>query len=358
MSGSAAASTSASAAASPGALTDRELGALHVEVSEKGGQFPSDNFVSNESSFLHVDDAVVDRKRRGGAYVGVGPEQNFTYLGRHQPSIAFIVDIRRENMLLHLLYKVLFETSSGRGDLLARLACRDPKGAPEETTIEAIVEFVEKAPREKGCEERLVKAVLARRDALGIPGEAGDEKALREAVTAFAKDGPSIRYKMQGSSRSYPSLADLSKQANDHGGRVSFLADPNVFRVVQGLQKENRVIPVVGNLAGDKTFVAMGAALARRGEKVSMVYTSNVEQYVFAPADWKAWRKNLAALPLTPNALLVRVYFDQGKKHPAERAGHRTVSLAHDAKRFLEHAEKPGYKTWFEVATDETLLVR
>jgi hypothetical protein len=354
------ASTSASAvAASPRAVTDADFGAIFRALSEKGGHFPSDNYVSNELSFLNVDQAVTAPGRRGGAYVGVGPEQSFTYVGRLQPSIAFVVDIRRENALLHLVYKVLFETSTGRADFAARLCSRSVEGAPgADATVEQIVAFVDRSPVQKDAENALAKQVLARREALGVPGEAGDEKAIREAIRAFAKDGASIRYKMEGSSRRYPSLGELAAQTNDAGQRVSFLADEEVFRSVQRLSRENRLVPVVGNLAGDKTFPAMSKVLAQRGEHVSMVYTSNVEQYVFAPADWKAWRANLAALPLSADALLVRVYFDQGKPHPQQRRGQRTASLAHDARRFLERAEKPGYKSWFDVTTDEALRAR
>ena len=41
----------------------------------------------------------------GRAYVGVGSEQNFSYIAAVRPSFAFIVDIRRGNFDLHLLYK-------------------------------------------------------------------------------------------------------------------------------------------------------------------------------------------------------------------------------------------------------------
>ena len=58
---------------------------------------------------------------RGGVYIGVGPEQNFTYIARLRPSTAFIIDIRRENRSLHLLYKALFEISRDRADFVSRL---------------------------------------------------------------------------------------------------------------------------------------------------------------------------------------------------------------------------------------------
>jgi hypothetical protein len=56
----------------------------------------------------------------GGVYVGVGPEQNFTYLGTLRPRIAFIVDIRRQNLLQHLWYKAVFATPT-RAEFLSRL---------------------------------------------------------------------------------------------------------------------------------------------------------------------------------------------------------------------------------------------
>lgn len=360
-------SAAKAASAAPGAgqappLADAEVGALFASISEKGGHFPSDNFVSNESSLLHVDAAVHDPRRRGGAYLGVGPDQNFTYIGRLAPSVAFVVDIRRENALLHLVYKVLFETSTSRAAFLTRLFSRDGGEATEtlgpEATVEELLALVEKAKPNARSEAALVTATLTRQRELAIPVELGDEKAIREAVHAFASEGPAIRYKMEGSSRKYPTLFDLAKEKTDAGARVSFLADESTFRTVQRIQRENRLIPVVGNLAGDKAVRGIGEALRKRGVDLSAVYTSNVEQYVFAPADWKAWRANLASLPAREDALLLRVYFDQGKHHPHERAGYRTVSLAHDLHRFLERAEKPGYKTWFEVASDDALLTR
>jgi hypothetical protein len=77
------------------------------DVSEPGGFFRSDNFTSNETSYLHVIDKLREMHLGGGAYIGVGPEQNFTYIAKLRPQIAFIVDIRRQAMIQHLLYKAL-----------------------------------------------------------------------------------------------------------------------------------------------------------------------------------------------------------------------------------------------------------
>src|SRR5204862_5302906 len=69
-------------------------------LSESGGYFDTDNLISNERSVQQVIPDLARRQVRGGAYVGVGPDQNFTYIAATRPAIAYIVDIRRDNVLL------------------------------------------------------------------------------------------------------------------------------------------------------------------------------------------------------------------------------------------------------------------
>src|SRR5207244_1247505 len=92
--------------------------------SEPGGAYPSENFLSNERAFQRVIPELEARVPTGGVYVGVGPEQNFTYVAALRPKLAFVVDIRRGNLLEQLLYKALFETSSDRADFLSKLFAR------------------------------------------------------------------------------------------------------------------------------------------------------------------------------------------------------------------------------------------
>src|SRR5262245_26151466 len=104
---------------------------LIAALSERGGYFDTDNLISNESSYLQVIPELRQRRIHGGAYIGVGPDQNFTYIAETRPAIAFIVDIRRDNLLLHLLFKALFQTSRTRVEYLAQLFGRP---APAEVT--------------------------------------------------------------------------------------------------------------------------------------------------------------------------------------------------------------------------------
>ncbi|MGH9830186.1 MAG: hypothetical protein ACREDR_43805, partial [Blastocatellia bacterium] len=115
----------------PDSLSAAEFSRLVREMSEEGGYFHSDNFISNETSYLHIVDKLQELGATGNskiigskAYIGVGPEQNFTYIAKIRPRIAFIVDIRRQAMIQHLMYKALFELSPTRTEFLSRLLIR------------------------------------------------------------------------------------------------------------------------------------------------------------------------------------------------------------------------------------------
>src|SRR5262245_10462205 len=123
----------------PARLTNQEFWNMITDFSEPGGVFPSDNFLSNESGYKEVIPALLKTVKPGGAYIGVGPEQNFTYIVALRPKIAFIIDIRRQNMIGHLLYKALIEMSPDRADFLARLFSRPrPPGLDTTTTADVL----------------------------------------------------------------------------------------------------------------------------------------------------------------------------------------------------------------------------
>src|SRR5205809_65578 len=126
-------------AAIPARLPDSTFWRLVTDLSEPGGFFRSDNFVSNETSFQSVIPALTRGTKPGGVYLGVGPEQNFTYIVALRPKIAFIFDIRRQNMLTHLMYKAVMEQSADRAEFLARLFSRPrPRSVDTMSTVDAL----------------------------------------------------------------------------------------------------------------------------------------------------------------------------------------------------------------------------
>src|SRR5262245_2998831 len=97
----------AAAEAVPARLSDQEFWRLVNDLSETNGFFRSDNLLSNESGFQFIIPDLIATTRPGRVYMGVGPEQNFTYIVATRPAMAFIVDVRRGNLDLQLLYKAL-----------------------------------------------------------------------------------------------------------------------------------------------------------------------------------------------------------------------------------------------------------
>src|SRR6266850_1396822 len=124
------------AAKLPARLTDLEFWQLSNDSSEPDGYFRSDNLTSNELGFLHVIPDLVTRTKPGEAYLGVGPEQNYTYMAAVKPAIAIIFDIRRGNMLLQLMYKAIFELSKDRADFVSILFAKPrPSGLSAKSTV-------------------------------------------------------------------------------------------------------------------------------------------------------------------------------------------------------------------------------
>ena len=89
----------------PDRLSDAEFWQLITTLSEPNGFFRSDNLVSNEAGYQSAVPGLQRATAPGGVYLGVGPEQNLTYIAAVRPSLAFIVDIRRGNRDLQLMYK-------------------------------------------------------------------------------------------------------------------------------------------------------------------------------------------------------------------------------------------------------------
>src|SRR5437762_2774497 len=91
----------ATAQTAPARISDAEFRTLITTLSEPGGTFVTDNIISNEIALQDVLPEL-QRRDRQGAYIGVGPEQNLTYIAALRPSIAFVVDLQRGTLLLHL----------------------------------------------------------------------------------------------------------------------------------------------------------------------------------------------------------------------------------------------------------------
>jgi hypothetical protein len=116
----------------------------------------------------------------------------------------------------------------------------------------------------------------------------------------------------------YPSLADLIMATDREGRRTSYLADEDAFQLVRGMEVRDRIIPVVGNVAGDKAVKAIGAYAAEHHLTVSALYVSNVEQYLMTrEGGFPEFARNVGALPHDPTSVIIWSYFGRfGRSHP------------------------------------------
>src|SRR4030095_2264079 len=146
----------------PSTIKDDEFWRLINDLSETGGVFPQ-QFMSNEDSALFVIPALKETTKRGGVYVGVGSEQNFTYIAAIQPRLAFVVDIRRDNVFEHLMYKALFELSENRADFVSRLFSRKrPAGIDNAVGVRALFDAFRPVEADATIYETTLRAVMDR----------------------------------------------------------------------------------------------------------------------------------------------------------------------------------------------------
>jgi hypothetical protein len=255
---------------------------------------------------------IAGQVKPAGVYLGVGPEQNFTYIAAIRPRIAFITDIRRGNLHLHLMYKALFEMSATRADFVARLFSRARlAGVTAESSAADLMSAALRAhPVDESAYTANVKAIVdhltkTRRLPLGADDIAGIEYVYQN----FYRFGPEINYTSSingraGSTGSYARI--MSATDTTSGSERTYLANEGNFALVKSLESRNLIVPVVGDFAGPKALRAVGTFLKERGATVSAFYVSNVEDYLKRNGVWPKFCSNVAALPLDPASTFIR----------------------------------------------------
>src|SRR5215471_1288088 len=298
-------------------LSDAAFWKLVTDFSEPDGRFPSDNFVSNELAIQRVLPNLVKGRQAGGAYLGVGPEQNFTYIVALWPKIAFIIDIRRQNMIQHLMYKALIEISTDRADFLSHLfSRRRPPNLGKDSSVTDLFDAYHDAEADGKLYEETVAAVESHltKDH-GFELSTDDQNVLTKIMQAFAVGGTSLGYpgpQRSNSPRILPTYEELMVDTDDDGRQQSFLATEDNFVTLQQFERNNLLVPVVGDFAGPSAIRSVGEYLRSHNTTVIALYTSNVEQYLFMNDVWKSFYKNVATLPLDERSVFIRPLINTG----------------------------------------------
>jgi hypothetical protein len=312
----------AAAESIPERLSDQEFWTLSSDYSEPDGTYRSENLVSNEIRFQTIIPALTKTAKPGRAYMGVGSEQNFSYIAALRPSIVFIVDIRRGNLDLHLIYKALFEMSANRVEFVSRLFSRKlPEGLKASSTVSEIFSACEKATPDQALYEknlREIKSHLMTKHGFGLSKT--DLKGIDFVYSAWFKSGPDLQYELTravddgsggsiGSGRlsgAFPTYAELMTATDGAGKNLSYLATESAFEILKDLESRNLIVPIVGNFAGPKALRAVGAWLKGHQAIVSAYYVSNVEQYLKEDGIWDKFCSNAARLPVDDTSTFIR----------------------------------------------------
>jgi hypothetical protein len=328
--------------------------ALSEQLSEPNGDFDTDNLISNESSYLHVMPALEQGGVAGGVYIGVGPDQNFSYIARLRPTSAFIIDIRRDNLLLHLLFKALFSGSRNRMEYLSLLTGR---AAPErldgwrDATIDKIAMYFDEAKPMPAATlaataERLHEAI--RKTGMKISEQ--DLATIDRFHGQFIREGLSLQFQSTGrpAREYYPTYRDLLLETDRRGRKLCYLASEDDFQFVKGLEARDLVVPVVGNLAGPRALAAIGQEITRRGEKISAFYISNIENYLLRDGSFPRFMDNVKKLPHTDKSVIIRSLFG-GYQLPESVPGYYSTSAIQKIDELLANCGSTRCRGYYDL---------
>ena len=326
-----------------------------ARLSEAPGYFDSDNLISNETSYLHAVSHLRSARISGGAYIGVGPDQNFSYIAAIRPAVAFMIDIRRDNLLMHLMFKALFQQSQNRLEYLSRWTGRvvPPDVRRWDTApIDSILAYVDSLPVDStGAGTDAIIATIRR---YRLPLSMSDTATIRRFHGEFVGKGLDLQFTSTGRAPRYyyPTLRQLILERDLDGNQAGYLGSEERWRVVKDLQARDRVIPVVGNLAGSTAFPALAREIAARGEHVSALYVSNVEMYLWRDQSFRVFAANAARLPRDRRSVIIRSFFGGGfgQSHPLNRPDHVSTQLVQTLDDFAER-EARGWSSYWELVT-------
>jgi len=305
---------------------------------EPGSAYDLDCFVTSEVGH----NEVLSRCRRaepGGAYVGVGPCQNFTYIGALRPSTAIIVDARMDNLLEHLIFKLVFERAATPAAYLATLFAREITCEVNTSSAGLLGAFdTAEAPAELfEANRQWIRAEL--RDRWRCPPRFIDRALWIYAQ--FHRRGLSITSVSEQHLARLDDIPDLRAVISStavSGHTYHFLTSQERYSYVRELQLHDQVIPVLGNITDAAAIATVNATLDRLGMLASTVYLSNMEEFLLHRYDigpegissrpnpqgmltdtWGAAYaglvNSLTSIRADPECLLIRFFFSGEDQH-------------------------------------------
>lgn len=344
----------------PAEISDKDFWRMIVDLSEPGGTYPYENFVSNELQYQDVVPALKATTKPGRVYIGVGPEQNFTYASVLQSKLAFVIDIRRQNMVEMLMYKALFDMSPNRADFVSNLFSRPrPAGLDTKTTPAALFTAYESAKVDPDLSAKNLTAIKAYMTKHGYELTSEDIRSIDKVFDAFTRGGPGINYYFAsaapvglGPSRE-GTYTRMMNTTDSTGHNSSFLATEENYLNVREMQRKNRIVPLVGDFAGPAVIRNVGRFLTEHKATVGAFYISNVETYLSDPQK-QTFYENVATLPVDSSSMFIRhILGNPARGLSWWRMGMSNVSTIAPMSEFINQI-KSGRRPTFQEIVRET----
>jgi hypothetical protein len=316
------AAPSQSTAKLPDRLTDAEFWRIFTEFSEPNGDYPYENFVTNEETIQDVMPVLAKVTKPSGVYLGVGPEQNFTYAVGVKAKMAFVFDIRRQNAIELLMYKALFEMSPTRSDFVSRLfSIKTPDKAPATVRANGLFLAIDGLKGDRAYYQENLAAIKANLMKHRFALSADDLSKVEYIYDVFFRAGPEIDYTFASAFPAgmapAPNYIQAMTDTDANKKQWSFLATEENYQFVRDMQLRNMFIPIVGDFAGPKAIRKVAEYTKQHGAIVSAFYVSNVEVYLEGTGGPVSARTgnaekrsrfydNVAELPVDRSSLFIR----------------------------------------------------
>lgn len=337
---------------------------LSQKISEPGGYFGSDNLVSNELSYQHIIPKFNEIGVTGGVYIGVGPDQSFTYIAAIKPSKAFMIDIRRDCLLHHLLFKALFMMSRNRAEYLSLMFGKPVPAHLKDwnkRSLKELIEYIDRTPSDAKLYEKYRTDIKQLITKFGFNLSDREHEAIQRIYQAFYQSGMEVRYVIRDrpmpSNRYFPSYRSILLETDLNNQQRNYLATEDSYQFLKKMQEQNLIIPVTGDLAGEHAVRAIGKYLQETGEKVSAFYVSNVEFYLWRQSgSFERFVQNLKSLPITDKSVIIRSYFNYAYyayQHPLTVENHFSVQLMQTIGSVIKDMEPAtgGYNSYYDLVT-------
>jgi hypothetical protein len=227
--------------------------------------------------------------------------------------MAFVIDIRRQAVMQHLMFKAMFEMSKDRADFISLLFAKPrPAGLDTSTPIQKMWEAYFAVASDSALAEKTRARVVERLTKThGFTFNDDEKSQLNAVLDAFVLYGPAITTRGsagRGGGGGSLGFADLTGWSPPGAEPRSFLSAEENFQVVKALHDKNLIVPVSGDFGGPKALRAIGSFVRERGGSVTAFYVSNVEQYLFQDGKQAAFYENVATMPLTDASVFIRPY--------------------------------------------------